>query len=149
MMSFIAVAIIWYRILTHFYNPLQIAYSMINAARYKSILRLVLLKEIFTNMSIDDTEISKQHLKNVFIYIKLVGMSKFELLEEYKSASKLPGPKGQSVYFNRMAMILKGTINDALTLYSSNKEIFRKDQDMDIYELQLASFFGGERILLN
>jgi len=146
MMIIIIIAIIWYRILSYSYNRGLLGYSMIKAARYKPILRLVMLKEIFATLSFDDTEISAQHLKNVFNYIKLVGMSKFELLQEYRRASKEPSLKGQRFYFNHMVDVLEGVINDALILYSTNKDIFRKDEKMDFYELQLASFFGGETL---
>jgi hypothetical protein len=144
-MVVVILGIISYVILSYFLRNVQFTYALVKAARYKPVLRLIMLKEILVSLSLDDTE-KHEHLKNVFNYIKLVGMSKFESLEQYNHVSQKSRFRSERLYFDRMKNIEEGVIYDATRFYANNKEIFRGDEKIIFYESQLARFFGDETL---
>ncbi len=96
-MAVVILGIICYVILSYFLRNVQYTYALVKAARYKPVLRLIMLKEILVSLSLDDTE-KHEHLKNVFNYIKLVGMSKFESLEQYNQVSQKSRFRSERLY---------------------------------------------------
>lgn len=141
----VAIGLISHVVLSYFLQNVQFSYALIKAARYIPVLRFIMLKEILVGLSFDTVE-KQEHLKNLFNYVKLIGMSQFELLEQFRQTSQKSRFQNERRYFDNMKKRLEGVIYDAVGFYQHNKNIFLNDEKIGLYESELAKFFGGETL---
>jgi hypothetical protein len=122
-------------------------FMRVKAAHYAPILKLSILEDWLISSSFDINLINIKHLKNFFNYVKLIGMSRFELINEYVNASQVKSLFQQSHYFGIRARDEEMVKNEASSFYRIKKLDFLNDEHIVSYDKELARIFGGTPLL--
>jgi hypothetical protein len=119
----------------------------IKAARWKPIMGLLAMKEslILTSLVRDD-EVKLNH-SNLFSFIKLVGLAKFELLQELKLASSNWRLLTEKYRYKSQLVTEEVLMARTLDVYEANKSKLLNDELVKFYDEQISYTFGGETVL--
>jgi hypothetical protein len=139
------IGIIVYFIVERIIYYSNIAFYTIKASRLKPILALLVVKECLVLTSlVKDVDFNYM---NLFNYIKLVGMAKFELLTQLTSAGENRRLLGEKYHYKSLARTEEESISRALIVYESVKEQLSSDENVKFFDEQISYSFGGETIM--
>lgn len=143
--ALVIIGIIVYFVVDRIIYHSNIAFFMIKGSRLRPILSLLALKECLVLSSlVKDTSFN---YLNLFNFIKLVGMAKFQLLAELKSASENRRLYSLKYHYKSLASTEEELISRALEFYESVKEQLSSDDIVKLFDEQISNTFGGETIM--
>ena len=136
-------AVIIYFTIEYIHYTIRKSTQMAKIAYGLPIARMMILREYILELSIQDiNEIYKDNLANLFQYIKLIGMTRFEIIPELKKLQKIKWLKADKNYYEHRYKTEEMQKIQLIEFYGTCKHLFQSDGLVKMIDKQLGTING-------